>query len=126
MCALFKNSVDTHSQLDYKLQYWPRHMLGPSARSYIFEETGPRALRKENFLAGCNEDMTHFTNLDDKFKIVWLFNNVPSKDEWERKSPGFLLTVSTRKFRHVDREDVIILSFCSPTEAIAINRRDGK
>ena len=126
MCALFRNSLDTQSQLDYKLTYWPRHMLGSVARSLIFEETGPRVLRKENFLAGCNETMTHFTNLDDEFKIVWLFNNVPSKDEWERKSPTYLLTVSTRKFRHADRKDVIILSFCSPTEAAAVYRRNNR
>ncbi len=126
MCALFNSTANTSSQLEYKLTYWPRHMLGPSARRAIFEETGPRALRKENFLAGCNEELTHFTNLDDKFKIVWLFNNIPSRDEWERKSGSYLLTVSTRKFRNANMEDVIILSFCSPFEAKAAMQREGK
>lgn len=123
MCALHRKGSSNSSQLDYKLTYWPRHMLGPQARSLIYQETGPRPIRKENFLAGCNSDLTKFTNLDTTYKIVWLFNNVPSQEEWERKSGSYLLTVSTREFKHSSREDVIILSFCSPTEAAAVNRK---
>lgn len=110
------NSAQT--QLDYKLRFLPLHMLGTTARGRVANFTEPVAFRKEDLVNNLDDDALHLLLRKTQWKIVWLYNNIPSEEEWGRKSKSYLITFQLRSFRNSlgQMENVAILSFASPDE----------
>lgn len=108
----------TDTQLDYKLRHLPQHMLGTTAASMIINSTSPLSVHKSDIVHSLDEDALHLYIRNREWKITWLYNNIPSADEWGRKSPSFLITFQLRSFRNTagQVENVAIFSFASPDE----------
>ena len=108
----------TDTQLDYKLRHLPLHMLGTAAISKVRNSTNPVAIRKRDVVHNLDKDATHLLLHKTAWKITWLYNNIPSADEWGRKSATFLVTFQLRSFWNTagQIENVAIFSFASPDE----------
>lgn len=103
-------------QLYYRLQFYPAHMLGDFAKDAVEFETRIIYRTKEQLLAGMNSELTHWqaNPVSKERRVVWLLNNIPSEQDWERKSESFILSTVCRDFTYNGRqESLLILSFAS-------------
>ena len=111
--ALFSSTHPNHSVAIYKLQHYPINMISTKLREAILSESSVVAATKAQILSMCNEDLTkicrspHFQELE----IKWLFNNIPSEEEWKARSSSSSIYYSIRQFREHGLKPVIILSF---------------
>ena len=112
--SLFSKSGS--DQVYYRLQFYPAHMLGAFTNSCINFESRIIYRTKKELMKGMNDELTHWqASPSSKLRrVVWLLNNIPSQDEWERKSDSFIISTVCRDFVHNGRqESLLILSFAS-------------
>jgi hypothetical protein len=112
------------TQVDYKLRHFPLGKLTDAIQSRIRVSSEPRVLRKATILADLSDCGNYLLFNKQRHKIHWMYNNVPSEDEWGRKSGGYFISIVFRSFINSSREleNIVILSFASPDEI----RRSGE
>lgn len=115
----------SQTQLFYKLQYWPSWLLSVKAKQLCHYRNGI-VFPKHTLLACMNEELTHiympgFAGTRS-YKIVWAFNNIPTEQEWDKKSDDYLISVEFRTFVHCQHEPVAILSFGNYKDKLAYER----
>lgn len=118
----------SQTQLAYKLKYWPLSMLGSKARDCIIpgKHTRPHgvAWTKQMILDKIidQEDKRFLLHDGIKYEINWLFNCIPTEEEWDKKSDSYILKVEFRFLRYQGELPKIILSFGSWKEQQARQR----
>ena len=120
--SLFNKSGS--DQLYYRLQFYPSHMIGDFAKDLLDFETRITYRTKKQLLEGMNDDLTHWqANMRSKSRrVVWLLNNIPSEQDWDRKSDSFILSTVCRDFTYNGRqESLLILSFASAARLRTLN-----
>ncbi len=112
----------SQTQLFYKLQYWPSFLLSAKAKQLCHYRNAV-VFPKRALLDCMNEELTHiympgFAGATS-YKIVWAFNNIPTEQEWDKKSDEYLVSVEFRTFVHRQHEPVAIFTFwnCSDRQA---------
>lgn len=118
--ALFSSTNQNHSVAIYKLQHYPRNMIPTKLREAILRESGIQAGSKAHILSLCNEDLTKicFSPHSPELEIKWLFNNIPSEEEWAARSMFSPIYYCIRYFREHNLKPVIILSFSGSDRAV--------
>ena len=107
----------TQTQLAYKLRYWPYSMLGQAARKLLVfgrcTSTYPTVFTKAQILDKIIDDADKRFLLHEgvKYEIHWLFNCIPTEEEWNKKSDSYLIRVEFRFHRHWGELPKAILSF---------------
>jgi hypothetical protein len=108
---LYNNIHDRQAtQLAYKIKFFPWNELTDGAKELICWHKNIYK-RKSDILAACNESLTELTRGDRSYKIVWAYNNMPTQQEWERKTDSFLIRTEFRCSPAIPEYAVVILSF---------------
>lgn len=118
--ALFSYTNQNHSVAIYKLQHYSRSMIPTKLRKAILRESVIQVDSKSHILSLCNEDLTKicFSPDSPELEIKWLFNNIPSEEEWKARSEFSPIYYCIRYFREHDLKPVIILSFSGSDRAM--------
>lgn len=103
------------TQLAYKVKYWPIGQLGFAAKELIVLNKLVY-LRKRTILANLDETKEHLFYNDQKFKIVWGYNNVPTEQEWNGKTDDWLIRCEFRWSGLFPDGPIVILSFSLPSD----------
>lgn len=115
----------SQTQLFYKLQYWPSWLLSDKAKKLCHYRNGV-VLPKHALLNHMNEELTHIYMPEfagaSNYRIVWAFNNIPTEQEWDKKSGDYLISVEFRTFVHRQHEPVAIFSFGNYSDRLALDR----
>jgi hypothetical protein len=101
------------TQLAYRIKYWPHAMLSPAAKELISFHKNIY-MRKQDIDYALDETMEHLTINHRNYKIVWAYNNVPTEQEWQAKSPSYLVKTELRFSPAIPELAVVILSFELP------------
>jgi hypothetical protein len=109
--TLFTSDSDrTQTQLAYKVRCYPWPEV-PEAGKQLVSWRRHFVTTKQEILAALDEDMTTYQYRGRDYQIVWAFNNIPTKEEWDRKNGGFLITVDLRFSPAIKEMAVAIFSF---------------
>lgn len=109
--TLFTTETDrTATQLAYKVRCYPWPEV-PVAGRELISWRRHFVHCKKLVIACLDEDMTTYQYRGRAYNIVWAFNNVPTRDEWERKSDNFLITIDLRFSPAIKEMAVAIFSF---------------
>jgi hypothetical protein len=98
------------TQLAYKVKFFPWREVPTSAkllvswRRFIYRT-------KTEVLKDINDEMTCITYKNRCYTIVWEYNNIPTQQEWERKSDNYQLSCDFRFSPLIPELAVCILSF---------------
>jgi hypothetical protein len=113
---LFNKVTDrTRTQLAYKLNYYPAEHLPDKTKVDWLVSNRVRYFKKKDLLLLCDEDLTTITTKlgsPISYKINWAFSNIPTEQEWDKKSDGYIIRCEFR-MTHVTGP-VCILSFDLP------------
>lgn len=90
----------TQTQLAYAAQFFPLRDLTESAKSLVVWQR-LIMLRKHQLEQLVSEDLNEliYATKPDKitrFKLCWTHNAIPTELEWQRKTPGFIISVDLR------------------------------
>lgn len=98
------------TQLAYRVKFWPFVELNAAEKELIcWSKTV--YLRKRQILAACMPGFEVLTYKERNYKIIWAYNNIPTEQEWERKTDEFLIRVELRCSPAIDDFAVAILNF---------------
>lgn len=115
----------SQTQLFYKLQYWPATRLSDKAKLLCHSRRAVM-LPKHVLLDCMNKELTHIymPNFAGalSYRIVWAYNNIPTEQEWDKKSGNYLISVEFRTFVHCQHEPVAIFSFGYCSDELAYDR----
>ena len=98
------------TQLAYKIKFFPWQELTGGAKKLVCWHKNI-CMRKSDILAACDESLNTMTRGTRDYKIVWAYNNMPTQQEWERKSAGFILRAEFRSSPAIPDFAVVILNF---------------
>ena len=108
---LFKDIIDRkQTQLAYRVKFFPWQVLTEAAKELVTRRAHTY-MRKAKFLSNCNEELTTFYYDNIHYTIVWEYNNIPTRAEWERRTDGYLVHLDMRISPAVDCHAVAIISF---------------
>lgn len=87
-----ENSSRKNTMLAYRVNYYPWHFAASSGLVHWRKEI---VASKGAILRFCNEDLTHMGIVStgrepdptDLFKIHWVYNNIPTQEEWDKITP---------------------------------------
>jgi len=107
---LYKEIHDRQeTQLAYKIKFYPWQELSDKAKELIILRRRSY-FRKHDVVDMLDETMETFTLRETAYQIVWQYNNIPTREEWEKKSDGYLIHVDCR-FSPALTKPVAIFSF---------------
>lgn len=112
-CGLFTNAgkLDRQAtQLAYTVKFYPWPELSPAGKSLIAWRRS-LMLTKEQIIRDVDEDMVKLTYRGRQYLIVWAYNNIPTEQEWLRKSNKFLVRADFRVSPAIKEGPVVILDF---------------
>lgn len=106
------NRVDNRqaTQLAYKIKFFPWLELTAGAAQLVCWHKNIY-MRKSEILAACDENLTKLRRGTRDYKIVWAYNNIPTQQEWERKTDSFLIRTEFRCSPAIPEYAVVILNF---------------
>ena len=103
------------TQLAYRLKFWPFNDLSEKAKEYITRNS-KFALAREEFEINLTENKTHFIDHNRSYFIVWLYNNIPTEEEYGKMNA---ITIELRHSSLIPERSVAIISGRTiPPEAI--------
>lgn len=109
--SLFSKAVNRqYTQLAYKVRCYPWHDL-PQAGKDLTRWHRKLILRKSEVLTMLDESMEHFIHEGRMYRIVWAYNNVPTEQEWNKKSDSWLVTIELRSSAAIPEVQVAIFNF---------------
>jgi hypothetical protein len=109
--TLFTSDSDrTQTQLAYKVRCYPWPEV-PIAGKQLVSWRRHLVQTKSAVISCLDEDMTTYQYRGRVYSIVWTFNNIPTREEWERKTDNFLITVDLRFSPAIKEMAVAIFSF---------------
>lgn len=111
---ILKRPDHQRTMLAYRVKYWPRSELSQSAVQKLVSNT-PRYMPKYTVLAACNEDLTKLHHAGHCYPIAWAWNNIPTGQEWDKKSDDYLIRVELRWSPLIPGGKVALLSFELPS-----------
>lgn len=97
------------TQLAYKIKFYPYAELSDKAKELITLRKHSY-FRKQHVVNLLNESLDTFTLRETSYQIVWQYNNIPTQEEWEKKSDSYLIHVDFR-FSPALAKPVAIFSF---------------
>jgi hypothetical protein len=119
---LFKQLISPNrkeTQLAYRVKYWPFKELSPAAKELIAYNKKV-FLKKGTILDQCNEDKTKLFRGGREYQIVWEYNNMPTRQEWEGKTDNYLISCEFRGSAAIEGYSVVILSFGLPVRDLSL------
>lgn len=117
MTKLFQSLPDPDYQktmLAYRVKHWPMSELSPVAKSKLISNK-LKYLPKWQVLECCNEERTHMFVAGRRYAIAWAWNNIPTEQEWDKKSDNYLIRVELRCSPLIKEGYVALLSFELPS-----------
>lgn len=105
----------TQTQLAYKVKYWPWRELTSSAHGLIRSNRIVH-LRKSQILESLDDIQAGVIYQGCRYVIVWAYNNIPTEEEWNKRSDNSLITCEFRVSPATRCGAVVILSFGLPSE----------
>ena len=117
MTKLFQSLPDPDYQktmLAYRVKHWPYSELSSAAKNKIISHR-MKYIPKRDILAACNEERTHMFVGNRRYAIAWAWNNVPTEQEWDKKSDSYLIRVELRCSPLIKEAYVALLSFELPS-----------
>lgn len=117
MTRLFQSLPDPDYQktmLAYRVKHWPLSELSKAAKSKLISNK-LRYMPKHEVLASCNEERTHMFVNSRRYAIAWAWNNIPTEQEWDKKSDSYLIRVELRCSPLIKEGYVALLSFELPS-----------
>ena len=106
------------TQLAYKIKFFPWAMLTPAAKELIRNHK-EFYLSKELIEQHATEDKNFLIWEGRRYAIQWVFNNLPTEQEWLRSKPTRVIRVELRNSPAIPEYGVAILSFELPHEKLA-------
>jgi hypothetical protein len=127
---LFNNVNDRQrTRLAYMVKYYPYHELNSGGKDLIVWESHS-ILSKEQFVNNCNEELTklamryhapskHLDHLSTaakktmsvpEYTIVWEYNNVPTKIEWDKLPPEQTIYCQFRRSPAIPELAIVLIS----------------
>lgn len=100
----------SQTQLAYKLKYYPKVSLSPSAKKFIWN-TLHVGYTKALLMEHINHDRSKLFFRGQYIPIVWEFNNIPTEEEWNKYKDTDYIAVEYRKSALIPGKYVAILSF---------------
>lgn len=100
----------TATQLAYKVRCFPWAQVPAAGKELVSWRRG-LYLTKAQILLALDEDMTKLVFKLRDYTVVWAFNNIPTEQEWERKSDTFLIYADFRFSPAVKEHAVVVLDF---------------
>lgn len=103
------------TMLAYRVKHWPWQELSLAGR----ERTVANRLvylPKQRLLELCNETLTRVTIDNYDWHINWAWNNIPTEEEWNKKSDKYLIRIELRISPLIPNARAAILSFGLPSE----------
>ena len=97
------------TQLAYKIKFYPWNDLSDKAKELIILRK-QSYFRKYDVVNRINETLETFTLRETTYQIVWQYNNIPTQEEWEKKSDSYLIHIDCR-FSPALAKPVAIFSF---------------
>ena len=97
------------TQLAYKVKFYPYDELSDKAKELIILRK-QSYFRKSRILEFIDESLEYFNYRSTDYQIVWQYNNIPTQEEWEKKSDNYLIHVDFR-FSPALAKPVAIFSF---------------
>lgn len=112
---LFQSNVDrTHTQLAYKLKYFPFSQVSPAGRELVKMRRN-FTLTKEQFLAKLDDTHSVLFANGREWKVVWAHNNIPTEEEWNKIADRAVMLLELRASPAIDGFAVaIILNVSKP------------
>lgn len=113
---LYKNLLfpDRHqTQLAYRIKFWPWTELSESGRKLVYSNKTQVVncqWLEDNISAGDWGD-SFLLRGTQYYEVVWAFNCVPTKLEWEAAKPDGKITVEYRRSPAIKDKRVAILRF---------------
>lgn len=101
----------TKTQLAYAAQYLPESLLSIEAKSLIVFSRR-KYMYKSQVEFALNEDKTHLAFDGDHrriFRIVWLYNAIPTQLEWIKKPATHIMDVEFRVVKDIGQ--IVLLAF---------------
>jgi DNA modification methylase len=108
---LFNRNTDRqHTQLAYRIKYFPYSQLSPKARELIVWKRNT-LIRKGDIIDNCNETQEVLFHKGSLYKICWLHNTVPTEHEWNKKLDSYLVRCEFRRSPAIPELAIVLLSF---------------
>lgn len=98
------------TQLAYMVKFYPWSVV-PAAGKALVVWRRRQFMTKAQVEAGLDEDKLKLTHGGRTYKIVWAYNNIPTEQEWVRKSAGFLILVDFRVSPAIKEGAVVVFDF---------------
>lgn len=111
------------TQLAYRIKYWPYDRLSDAAKELISYKRHIY-MRKDDIEHCLTDGMQKMLVNHREYTIVWAYNNIPTEQEWQAKSDGYLVKTEIRFSPAIPELAVIILNFELPS-SLSINA-DGE
>lgn len=103
------------TQLAYRIKFFPMLQLSAAAKDLI-RSNRSFLLRKQEIFQRCNEDLNKLNYNGKEYSIVWVYNSMPTEQEWNGKTNSYLISVELRESAVIPERRVAILSFNLPSE----------
>lgn len=122
MCNLFSNkgTIDRQAtQLAYALKFYPWQAV-PEAGKKLIAWRRAVFLTKDRIESLLDPEMLTISHKGYVYPIVWAYNNIPTEQEWKRKSDNFLIFADFRGSPVFKEGAVVILDFRLPSTKLGI------
>jgi hypothetical protein len=111
--TLFNKITDRqHTQLAYRVKYWPFNKLSEAAKELISWKSH-KLIKKIDIELHCSETKEALYYRGRLYKILWAYNNVPTENEWNRHEDQELIYCEFRTSPAIPELAVVVLSFQS-------------
>lgn len=98
------------TQLAYMVKFYPWVEV-PAAGKALVAWRRRQFMTKAQIELGLDEDKLLLTFRGRTYTIVWAYNNIPTEQEWIRKSAGFLIHTDFRVSPAIKEGAVVVLDF---------------
>lgn len=98
------------TQLAYTVKFYPWQSV-PEAGKKLVSWRRSLVLTKQQIIISIDDDMLKLTYRGHTYLILWAYNNIPTEQEWLRKSNRFLIQADFRVSPAIKEGPVVILDF---------------
>lgn len=98
------------TQLAYRIKFWPYKQLTIKATDLV-RANKVLYVTKAAILSRCDETLQHIYIEGTNYKILWIYNNIPTEEEWSKKSDDFLIRIELRNSPVIKERTVALLDF---------------
>lgn len=110
------------TQLAYRVKYWPFQELSSAGRDLLVSQR-KIYMRKDDILECIDTNKTTMHRHGRDYQIVWAYNNMPTEEEWNKRSDDTLIACEFRSSPAIKGWAVVILSFELPSSRLIAHRQ---